>query len=118
VAEAERDAAVAEAERLSDSACKHPAEAATAGRAGRAAPTSGDYRLPLAGSISARYWFTSTFTGMVTVQAWTVDPVTGALVAPDPNVPPYSGHLQTWFGGSFKRELRQPRHDQLLGHRD
>jgi hypothetical protein len=46
-------------------------------------------------------WFTSTFTGMVTVQAWTVDPVTGALVTPDPGVPAYTGHLQQWFGGSF-----------------
>src|SRR5215469_9557273 len=48
-------------------------------------------------------WFTSTFTGMVTVQAWTVDPATGALVAPDPGVPVFTGHLQQWFGGSFNR---------------
>jgi hypothetical protein len=38
---------------------------------------------------------------MVTVQAWTVDPATGALVAPDPGVPDFTGHLQQWFGGSF-----------------
>jgi len=45
-------------------------------------------------------WFTSTFTGTVTVVAWTVDS-TGNLVAPDPAVPPFTGHLMTWFGGSF-----------------
>jgi hypothetical protein len=28
-------------------------------------------------------------------------PVTGALVAPDPGVPVFTGHLQQWFGGSF-----------------
>jgi hypothetical protein len=45
-------------------------------------------------------WFTSTFTGTVTVVAWTVDS-TGQLVAPDPTVPPFTGQLTTWFGGSF-----------------
>jgi len=47
-------------------------------------------------------WFTSTFTGTVTVVAWTVDSA-GNLVAPDPNVPIFTGHLTTWFGGSFNR---------------
>jgi hypothetical protein len=44
--------------------------------------------------------FTSTFTGTVTVVAWTVDS-TGALVAPDPSVPPLTGHFTFWFGGSI-----------------
>ena len=47
-------------------------------------------------------WFTSTFTGTVTVVAWTVDSA-GNLVAPDPGVPVFTGHLTTWFGGSFNR---------------
>ena len=47
-------------------------------------------------------WFTSTFTGTVTVVAWTVDSA-GNLVAPDPSVPVFTGHLTTWFGGSFNR---------------
>ena len=45
-------------------------------------------------------WFTSTFTGTVTIVAYTVDSM-GNPVAPDPGVPPYTGHLQQWFGGSF-----------------
>ena len=45
-------------------------------------------------------WFTSTFTGTVTIVAWTVDSA-GNLVAPDPGVPPYTGQLTQWFGGSF-----------------
>jgi hypothetical protein len=45
-------------------------------------------------------WFTSTFTGTVTVEAWTVDS-TGALVAPDLAVPSFTGQLTQWFGGSF-----------------
>jgi hypothetical protein len=48
-------------------------------------------------------WFTSTFTGTVTVQAWTVDSM-GNLVGPDATVPPFTGHLQTWFGGSFNNK--------------
>jgi len=44
--------------------------------------------------------FTSTFTGPVTVVAWTVDS-SGNLVAPDPSVPPFTGQLTFWFGGSF-----------------
>ncbi|HEX6525608.1 MAG TPA: hypothetical protein VF070_37195 [Streptosporangiaceae bacterium] len=48
-------------------------------------------------------WFTSTFAGTVTVVAYTVDSA-GNLVAPDPNVPPYTGHLQQWFGGSFNNK--------------
>jgi hypothetical protein len=45
-------------------------------------------------------WFTSTFTGTVTIVAWTVDSM-GNLVAPDPSVPVQTGHLTQWFGGSF-----------------
>jgi hypothetical protein len=45
-------------------------------------------------------WFTSTFAGTVTVVAYTADS-TGNPVAPDPSVPPFTGHLQQWFGGSF-----------------
>jgi hypothetical protein len=48
-------------------------------------------------------WFTSTFTGTVTVVAYTVDGM-GNPIAPDPKVLPYSGHLQTWFGGSFNNK--------------
>ena len=44
--------------------------------------------------------FTSTFTGTVTAEAWTVDS-SGNLVAPDPSVPPFTGQLTFWFGGSF-----------------
>ncbi len=44
--------------------------------------------------------FTSTFTGTVTIVAWMLDS-SGNLVAPDPSVPPLTGHLQQWFGGSF-----------------
>lgn len=47
-------------------------------------------------------WFTSTFAGTVTIVAYTVDSM-GNPVAPDPSVPPYTGHLQQWFGGSFNR---------------
>src|SRR5258707_4515841 len=45
-------------------------------------------------------WFTSTFTGTVTIVAWTVDSA-GNLVAPDSSVPPFTGHLEEWFRGSF-----------------
>ena len=45
-------------------------------------------------------WFTSTFAGTVTAVAYTADSA-GNPVAPDPNVLPYTGHLQQWFGGSF-----------------
>jgi hypothetical protein len=48
-------------------------------------------------------WFTSTFTGTVTVVAWTVGSA-GNLVAPDPAVPPFTGQLTTWFGGSFNSQ--------------
>jgi hypothetical protein len=47
-------------------------------------------------------WFTSTFTGSVTMTAFTVDS-NGNPLAPDPNVPVYSGHLTQWFGGSFNK---------------
>jgi len=48
-------------------------------------------------------WFTSTFAGTVTVVSWTVDSA-GNLVAPDPSVPVFTGHLQFWFGGSFNNK--------------
>ena len=48
-------------------------------------------------------WFTSTFAGTVTVVAYTVDNM-GNPVAPDPGVPPFTGHLQQWFGGSFNNK--------------
>src|SRR5215469_17847163 len=48
-------------------------------------------------------WFTSTFEGTVTVVPYTVDSF-GIPVAPDPSVPAYTGHLQTWFGGSFNNK--------------
>jgi hypothetical protein len=44
-------------------------------------------------------WFTSTFAGTVTVVSWTVDSA-GNLVAPDPSVPIFAGHLQFWFGAA------------------
>jgi hypothetical protein len=47
-------------------------------------------------------WFTSTFTGTVTIVAFTVDSA-GNPVAPDLGVPAFTGHLQQWFGGSFNR---------------
>ena len=43
-------------------------------------------------------WFTSTFEGTVTVVPGTFGS-TG--FTPDPNVPAYTGHLLTWFGGSL-----------------
>jgi hypothetical protein len=48
-------------------------------------------------------WFTSTFTGTVTLTSWTFDPSTQSLIAPDPNVPVFTGHLTQWFGGSFNQ---------------
>jgi hypothetical protein len=48
-------------------------------------------------------WFTSTFTGAVTVTPYTVDGM-GNPVAPDPNAPVLTGHLTTWFGGSFNNK--------------
>jgi hypothetical protein len=48
-------------------------------------------------------WFTSTFAGTVTVVSWTVDSA-GNLVAPDPSVPVFTGHLQFWFGGSVNNK--------------
>ena len=44
-------------------------------------------------------WFTSTFTGTVTLTAFT-DP---GLTMPDPNVPQFTGMLTDWFGGSFNK---------------
>jgi hypothetical protein len=43
-------------------------------------------------------WFTSTWTGAVSLVFLESDGVT-----PDPNVPTYTGHLQQWFGGSFNK---------------
>jgi hypothetical protein len=44
-------------------------------------------------------WFTSTFTGTVTITPF-LDP---GLTQPDPNVLPFTGQLTEWFGGSFNR---------------
>src|ERR1700692_781891 len=41
-------------------------------------------------------WFTSTWTGTVSLVFLQSDGVT-----PDPAAPTYTGHLQQWFGGSF-----------------
>jgi hypothetical protein len=54
-------------------------------------------------------WFTSTFTGKVTITAYlngTFDSdgnLTG-VTDPDPNVLPYSGRITEWFGGSFNNK--------------
>ena len=54
-------------------------------------------------------WFTSTFTGSVTITAYlngTVDSdgnVT-SVSNPDPNVLPLSGKITEWFGGSFNKQ--------------
>lgn len=45
-------------------------------------------------------WFTSTFTGAVTLVPWTADPE-GNPVAPDLSAPTLTGHMTEWFGGSF-----------------
>jgi hypothetical protein len=44
-------------------------------------------------------WFTSTFTGTVTISPF-LDP---GLTVPDPNVLPFTGRLTEWFGGSFNK---------------
>jgi hypothetical protein len=44
-------------------------------------------------------WFTSTWTGTVTVTAFIGDPTAGGV--PDLAVPPLTGKLTEWFGGSF-----------------
>jgi hypothetical protein len=44
-------------------------------------------------------WFTSTFTGTVTITAF----IDAGLTTPDPNVLPFTGKLTTWFGGSFNK---------------
>jgi hypothetical protein len=44
---------------------------------------------------------TETFTGTVTITAFTADSA-GNPVAPDLSVPPYTGHLTEWFGATFK----------------
>jgi hypothetical protein len=48
-------------------------------------------------------WFTSTFSGTVTIVLWTVDGE-GNLVAPDPSAPSLTGHMTQWFGGSFNNK--------------
>jgi hypothetical protein len=45
-------------------------------------------------------WFTSTFTGTVTLVPYTAD-AAGNPVAPDPAAPTLTGHMTEWFGGSF-----------------
>jgi hypothetical protein len=42
-------------------------------------------------------WFTTTFTGTVTLTAFT----DAGLTTPDLSVPPFTGRLTSWFGGSF-----------------
>ena len=46
-------------------------------------------------------WFTSTWTGTVTLTAFIGDPTVDGV--PDPNVPPLTGQLTEWFGGSFNK---------------
>ncbi len=54
-------------------------------------------------------WFTSTFTGSVTITAYLNGVVdengnVSSVSDPDPNVLPYSGRLTEWFGGSFNKQ--------------
>jgi hypothetical protein len=57
-------------------------------------------------------WFTSTFTGNVTITSYppssvTVDDqgnVTGIVGPPDPNMPVVSGKFTEWFGASFNNK--------------
>ncbi len=56
-------------------------------------------------------WFTSTFTGTVTLTAYppssvTVDANGNATITgpPDATVPSFSGKLTEWFGGSFNKQ--------------
>jgi hypothetical protein len=44
-------------------------------------------------------WFTSTFTGTVTITPF----LDSGLTKPDPKVLPFTGQLTEWFGGSFNR---------------
>jgi hypothetical protein len=46
-------------------------------------------------------WFTSTWAGTATITAFIGDPTAGGV--PDPSVPPLTGQLTEWFGGSFNR---------------
>jgi hypothetical protein len=48
-------------------------------------------------------WFTSTFTGQVTLVPFTADAM-GNPIAPDPAAPTLTGHLTQWFGGSFNNK--------------
>jgi hypothetical protein len=56
-------------------------------------------------------WFTSTFTGSVTLTAYppssvSVDADGNATIIgpPDAAVPTFSGHMTEWFGGSFNKQ--------------
>jgi len=57
-------------------------------------------------------WFTSTFTGTVTLTPYTADSK-GNPVKPDTNAPVLTGHLTQWFGGSFNRS-NMVNHDTFL----
>ena len=56
-------------------------------------------------------WFTSTFTGSVTLTAYPPssvsvdnDGVVTITGPPDASVPTFTGHLTEWFGGSFNKQ--------------
>ena len=54
-------------------------------------------------------WFTSTFTGSVTITAYLHGKVdkngnVKSVSDPDPNVLPFSGRITEWFGGSFNKQ--------------
>ncbi len=56
-------------------------------------------------------WFTSTFTGSVTLTAYppssvsvSDDGVVTIIGPPDASVPTFTGHLTEWFGGSFNKQ--------------
>jgi hypothetical protein len=53
-------------------------------------------------------WFTSTFTGTVTLTAFT----DAGLTTRDSTVPPFTGRLTIWFGGSFNKS-NQVFHDTI-----
>jgi hypothetical protein len=49
-------------------------------------------------------WFTTTWTGQVTIIFGQLD-ASGTVVVPDPTAPnPVTGHLTQWFGGSFNNK--------------
>ncbi len=54
-------------------------------------------------------WFTTTFTGTMTVTAYLHGTVDGngnvtSVSDPDPSVSPYTGKVTEWFGGSFNNK--------------